>query len=156
MRRSVFILFLALVPVMAAAEEPPQKLTLEALFEDKALELEQITDLEWLPSGQQIIYFTSHGEEQTLWGQHVTTGERTELADWSAVLEDLAEQRPDFAKPKMSDVNSSASHRTTPVLSPDGKKLAFTSTRSGSFDIWIMHVNQQQIKKELGLGNPGD
>ena len=51
---------------------------------------------------------------------------------------------------------SEQGHNDGPSWSPDGKKLAFTSTRSGSFDIWIMHVNQQQIKKELGLGNPGD
>ena len=33
--------------------------------------------------------------------------------------------------------------------SPDGKKLAFTSTRSGSFDVWIMDVDVKQIKKDL-------
>lgn len=33
--------------------------------------------------------------------------------------------------------------------SPDGKKIAFTSTRSGSFDIWIMDVNIEKIKREL-------
>jgi len=35
--------------------------------------------------------------------------------------------------------------------SPDGKKLAFTSTRSGSFDVWIMKVNVQQLKKDLQI-----
>ena len=33
--------------------------------------------------------------------------------------------------------------------SPDGQKIAFTSTRSGNYDIWIMDVNFEQIKKEL-------
>ena len=33
--------------------------------------------------------------------------------------------------------------------SPDGTKIAFTSTRSGSFDIWIMDVSIEQLKKEL-------
>ena len=33
--------------------------------------------------------------------------------------------------------------------SPDGKKIAFTSTRSGNFDIWIMDLNLGQIRKEL-------
>ena len=32
---------------------------------------------------------------------------------------------------------------------PDGKKIAFTSTRLGNFDIWIMDVNIEQIKKKL-------
>jgi Tol biopolymer transport system component len=46
---------------------------------------------------------------------------------------------------------SDQAHNDGPSWSPDGKKLAFTSTRSGSFDIWLMNINQQQIKKELGL-----
>jgi Tol biopolymer transport system component len=37
--------------------------------------------------------------------------------------------------------------------SPDGKKITFTSTRSGNFDIWIMDVNLEQIKKELRMPN---
>ena len=35
--------------------------------------------------------------------------------------------------------------------SPDGKKLAFTSTRTGSFDIWIMDVDLEELKKNLQL-----
>jgi len=33
--------------------------------------------------------------------------------------------------------------------SPDGKSIAFTSTRSGNFDIWIMELDVEQLKKEL-------
>ena len=33
--------------------------------------------------------------------------------------------------------------------SPDGKKIAFNSTRTGSFDIWIMDVDIEQVKKKL-------
>ncbi len=36
-----------------------------------------------------------------------------------------------------------------PSWSPNGKKLAFNSTRSGNFDIWIMDVDIEQIKKKL-------
>jgi dipeptidyl-peptidase-4 len=123
MRRIFSLLVLALIPVTAAAEEPLKKLTLEALFEDEQLELERFTNLEWLPGSQHIIYLTSRGEEKTLWRQRAATGEREVLADWAALMEGLAEQRPNFAQPKMSDVNSSASHRTTPILSPDGRAL---------------------------------
>ena len=37
--------------------------------------------------------------------------------------------------------------------SPYGKRIAFTSTRSGNFDIWIMELNIEQIKKKLGVLN---
>ena len=33
--------------------------------------------------------------------------------------------------------------------SPDGQKIAFTSTRSGNYDIWIMDLNIEQINKKL-------
>jgi TolB protein len=40
-------------------------------------------------------------------------------------------------------------HNEGAVWSPDGKKIAFTSTRSGNFDIWIMDVDIEQLKKEI-------
>jgi len=40
-------------------------------------------------------------------------------------------------------------HNEGAAWSPDGKKIAFTSTRSGSFDIWIMDVDIEKVKKEL-------
>jgi len=36
-----------------------------------------------------------------------------------------------------------------PNWSPDGQKLAFNSTRSGNFDVWIMDLDIKQIKNEL-------
>ena len=41
------------------------------------------------------------------------------------------------------------SHNEAAVWSPDGKKIAFNSTRSGSHDIWIMDVDIEKIKKDL-------
>jgi len=40
-------------------------------------------------------------------------------------------------------------HNEGAIWSPDGKRIAFTSTRSGNFDIWLMDVDVKQIKKEL-------
>jgi len=35
--------------------------------------------------------------------------------------------------------------------SPDGQKIAFISTRSGNYDIWLMDLDIERIKKELGI-----
>ena len=58
---------------------------------------------------------------------------------------------PSDGGPSLPLIVSDQAHNEGPSWSPDGKKLAFTSTRSGSFDIWLMNINQQQIKKELGM-----
>jgi len=35
--------------------------------------------------------------------------------------------------------------------SPDGREIAFISTRAGSFDIWLMKLNVEQLKMKLGI-----
>ena len=124
MRRGVLLITLVLISALVAAQEPLERPTLEAVFEDKALELESLNNLMWLPDGEHILYWTSKGDVNELWRQSVATGDRGLAANWAAVLEQLGEQRPGWQKPSPGDVNSSASHRTTPVLSPDGTTLA--------------------------------
>jgi dipeptidyl-peptidase-4 len=124
MRHIVSILSLCLISITAAADEPLKRLSLEALFESNELALERLSDLAWLPDGEHIIYWTSLGEEKMLWRQNVTSGERVQLADWAALMDGLAEQRPNYQKPPLRGVNSSASDRLKPVLSPDGRLLA--------------------------------
>lgn len=51
--------------------------------------------------------------------------------------------------PSLPLIVSEQAHNDGPCWSPDGKKLAFTSTRTGSFDIWIMDVDLEQLKKDL-------
>jgi Tol biopolymer transport system component len=43
------------------------------------------------------------------------------------------------------------SHNEGAVWSPDGKSIAFNSTRSGNFDIWIMELDIEKINKKLGI-----
>lgn len=124
MRRGFLLITLMLTAAVAAAQEELKRPTLEAVFEDKALELEKLDNLLWLPAGEQILYWTSDGSASSLWRQSVANGDRERVADWAAVLDHLEHQRPGWHKADTGPVNSSASHRTTPVLSPDGKQLA--------------------------------
>jgi Tol biopolymer transport system component len=61
----------------------------------------------------------------------------------------------------VSDLNGNSSDQLTDVegydaeatLSPDGKKIVFTSMRSGDLELWIMNIdgsNQTQLTNELG------
>lgn len=43
----------------------------------------------------------------------------------------------------------SQGHNEGPVWSPDGMKIAFSSGRSGTGNVWIMDINPERIKKEL-------
>jgi Tol biopolymer transport system component len=44
-------------------------------------------------------------------------------------------------------------HEAEACWSPDGKKIAFSSTRSGYWAIWIMEPDIQSIKDKLNLNN---
>jgi len=53
--------------------------------------------------------------------------------------------------PSLPLIVSGQAHNEGPSWSPDGNRLAFTSTRSGSFDIWIMEVDLEALKKDLQI-----
>ena len=42
-------------------------------------------------------------------------------------------------------------HNEGASWSPDGEKMAFTRTRSGNFDIWIMDIDIERVKKKLRM-----
>ncbi len=41
-----------------------------------------------------------------------------------------------------------------PAWSPDGSQIAFVSTRSGNFDIWLVDVDTEQIQRDLKALTP--
>jgi Tol biopolymer transport system component len=40
-----------------------------------------------------------------------------------------------------------------PDLSPDGTRVAFTSTRAGGFDIWVMDLDPAGLRREVDAAN---
>ena len=43
------------------------------------------------------------------------------------------------------------SHNEDASWSPDGSKMAFKRTSSGNFDIWIMDIDVERVKKKLRM-----
>jgi dipeptidyl aminopeptidase/acylaminoacyl peptidase len=69
MGRLVAALTLALIGTTAAAREGLKQFTFETLSENKALELEQPSNLLWSPDGACVSYWTSRDTEKLTWGR---------------------------------------------------------------------------------------
>ncbi|MDM7914110.1 MAG: hypothetical protein QUU85_02435, partial [Candidatus Eisenbacteria bacterium] len=46
-------------------------------------------------------------------------------------------------------ITSDAKYDDGPSWSPDGKRIAFVSTRSGNFEIWTVEIDVEQVRREL-------
>jgi Tol biopolymer transport system component len=42
----------------------------------------------------------------------------------------------------------------SPRWSPDGTRIAFTSTRADGFDIWVMTVDPERLRRDVESANP--
>jgi len=126
----------------------------------------------WTPDGQSILValmeretrrstiwkVTSDGKEkQQISGHHENLYRYLALSpDGSLLVYGVVEGRhqglyimPFGGGPSLPLIVTEGGHNDGPCWSPDGKKIAFTSTRSGNFDIWVMEVDPEQLKKDL-------
>jgi Tol biopolymer transport system component len=102
----------------------------------------------WTPDGKEKNQITGHHEN---FYRYLAL-----TPDGSLLVYGVVENRqvglyimPAEGGPSLPLVVSEGGHNDGPSWSPDGNRLAFTSTRSGSFDIWVMDVDVEQLKKDL-------
>jgi Tol biopolymer transport system component len=77
------------------------------------------------PDGSLLVYAAMEGKELGLWVMSSEGGKSIPLAV------------------------THPGHNEGPAWSPDAKWIAFNSTRSGNFDVWLMEVQFAQLLKEL-------
>ena len=65
----------------------------------------------------------------------------------------LAVARPGTV-PVDAGLSTSTLDETTPSYSPDGKQVVFTSTRSGSEELWISSVDGASLRQMTSMGGP--
>src|SRR5262249_57421799 len=86
-------------------------------------------------------------------GEHATELciARTGRLVYSALLRDANLWKLDVARPGSLPVDAGLSmstlDETTPSYSPDGSQVVFTSTRSGSEELWISNVDGSSLRQ---------
>jgi Tol biopolymer transport system component len=169
MNNAIFVLPLS--PAMAPAGEP-----LELVSDPRRT----IADLAWTPDGRGLVYsWGGHlaptrlerielspsskpaGQPQVLpFGERATQFSigRTGRMVYSAMLRDTNFWKFDVAQPGALLVDAGLSpstlDETTPSYSPDGKQIVFTSTRSGSEELWISAADGSNPRQMTSMGGP--
>ncbi|MCD4751323.1 MAG: DPP IV N-terminal domain-containing protein, partial [Thermoanaerobaculales bacterium] len=123
MRHLSLFLSITLTVLSVNVGEAAKKITLEALFEEGALDLEEPSNFMWLPDGESVVYRLADGDDINLWREDMKSGARHKVVSWSAMEEDLCAKRPGWEAEVMSDPNVASGSRLASALSPDGSGL---------------------------------
>ena len=150
MRSFLLIVSLLLSFPIIAAEQALKRPTLEALFGEGALALERPSGMMWMPGGREILYRTTEGDDEVLWLEDVADGARRRIVSWSEMTEALKEQRPNFRRRSLSDVNTASNSRLKPTVSPDGQILV----GSTAGDLFRLDLENGTARFLTGDGEP--
>lgn len=127
----------------------------------------------WSRDGQTVFFWMRppEGRESSLWTVSITGESRELLPLTTGVAYRYMDLSPDgtmmaytLCEGRTCDIWAVPTRGGTPVQltthpaldesprwSPDGGKIAFTSTRSGSFDVWVMDLDVEDLRHALGL-----
>lgn len=106
----------------------------------------------FMPDGQHILYASTHQ------GGHACPAppKSTDGKYLWPVFEDYDIYVADLKGNIVQQLTSAKGYDAEAVVSPDGKKIAFTSTRSGDLEIWVMDIDGSNLKQlTFGLGYDG-
>ncbi len=106
----------------------------------------------YMPDGKHILYASTHeGNEACPLPPKPHDGKYL----W-AVYPDFDIYISDLSGKIVKKLTDSPGYDAEAVVSPDGKKIAFTSTRSGDLELWTMDVDGTNLKQiTTGLGYDG-
>jgi eukaryotic-like serine/threonine-protein kinase len=135
-----------------------------------------IPGLAWTPDGNEIIFASARRGISSLWRvsarggepelvmggaslQYPATSARGDRLVFTQSLYDTNIYRTDLTAPASRKASGAQFIASTleddhPQYSPDGKSIAFTSTRSGSFEIWLCDSEGGRLRQLTNLGGP--
>jgi len=107
----------------------------------------------FMPDGKHIIYASTHKANPDCPPKPAPRKDGKYL--WP-IYSDFEIYEADLNGNITKQLTDSPGYDAEAVISPDGKKIAFTSTRSGDLEIWIMDIDGKNLKQLThGLGYDG-
>lgn len=106
----------------------------------------------FMPDGQHIIFASTHGSQNEC---PPPPKPRDGKYLW-AIYPEFDLYIADLNGNIVKQLTNSPGYDAEAVVSPDGKKIAFTSTRSGDLELWTMDIDGSNLKQvTFGLGYDG-